>query len=67
MKSSLIPDLVSSANGGSVVTKDVDKANLLNSFFAEQTVSPGSTTTVPDITAHNTESFTYLHTTPSAV
>ena len=67
MKSSLIPDLVSSANGGSVVTKDVDKANLLNSFFAEQTVLPGSTTTVPDITAHNTESFTSLHTTPSAV
>ena len=74
-KNSIIPDLkdnsVSTADASSPVlaTNPTAKANLLNSFFAQQTVLAGATTTHPDVTSlqSNDQYFSTLSCTPADV
>ena len=67
VKQSVIPDLITSDS--SFVTSAVGKANLLNTFFAQQTVLLGADTSVPDEASlpHNDHSFSTLSTTPVEV
>ena len=66
VKSSVVPDLVGRTFTASSAK---EKAQLLNSFFAEQTVLPGANSSTPDkvsVPLHS-EKFSSLHCTPAEV
>ena len=67
VKQTVIPDLV--APDSSIVSSAAEKANLLNSFFVQQTILDGADTTTPDESSPplNDRSFSTISTTPSAV
>ena len=67
VKTSIIPDLFSPDS--SLVTTAAGKADLLNTFFATQTVLPGADTSIPDEASlpFNDRSFSSLSTTPVEV
>ena len=65
-KSTVIPDLQGPAG---MVSTASDKADLLNSFFVDQTILPGVDSSVPDESCipENVHEFTSLCCTPSEV
>ena len=67
VKQTVIPDLV--APDSSIVSSAAEKANLLNSFFVQQTILDGADTTTPDESSLplNDHAFSTISTTSSAV